>query len=236
METNYDYQSAYLAAEAPPEERATFIRKTYLHLGGAILAFIALEWVLFQIGMPEVMLNLLAKSQYSWLIVLGGFMAASWMAQSMADSNASEGVQYLGLSLYVVAEAIIFMPLLFIIANFSSPDVIPLAAIITLLLFGGITFTAFTTRADFSFLGSILKMGGFVALGIIVASIFFGFTLGLLFSSVMVLFAGGCILYTTSNMIHKYNTNQHVAAALSLFASIALMFWYLLRILNRARN
>jgi len=111
-----------------------------------------------------------------------------------------------------------------------------MAAIITLLLFAGITFTAFTTRKDFSFLGGILKIGGFVALGVIIASIMFGFTLGLVFSSLMVLFAGGCILYTTSNMIHKYSANQHVAAALSLFASIALMFWYLIRILNRARD
>ncbi|MBA4149744.1 MAG: Bax inhibitor-1 family protein [Verrucomicrobia bacterium] len=230
--TNYGYQSAYVAADASPEERASFIRKTYLHLAGAILAFIVLEWVLFQVGLPKVMLNLLGQSRFSWLIVLGGFMAASWAAQKMADSDASPTIQYFGLGLYVVAQAVIFMPLL-LISSASAPDVIPMAAIITLLLFGGITFTAFSTRADFSFLGGILKMGGFVALGIIVASIMFGFTLGLLFSSIMVLFAGGCILYTTSNLIHKYNTNQHVAASLSLFASIALMFWYLLRILNR---
>ena len=179
------------------------------------------------------MSQLLAKSRYSWLIVLGSFMAVSWLAETWANSNTSTGVQYVGLALYVVAQAIIFVPLLFITAVYSSPDVIPMAALITLLLFAGITFTAFTTRQDFSFMGGILKIGGFVALGVIVASILFGFNLGLLFSSIMVLFAGGCILYTTSNIIHKYNPNQHVAAALSLFASIALMFWYLLRILNR---
>ncbi|MFN7141571.1 MAG: Bax inhibitor-1 family protein [Limisphaerales bacterium] len=231
--TDYGYQTTYVAADASPEERAAFIRRTYLHLGGAILAFIVLEWMLFQAGLPPKMMELLSVSPYSWLIVLGAFMGASWLAESMANSGASTGMQYCGLGLYVVAEAIIFMPLLYFVAAFSSPDVIPMAAIITLLLFGGITFTAFSTRADFSFLGGILKIGGFVALGIIVVSIIFGFTLGLLFSSLMVIFAGACILYTTSNMIHKYNTDQHVAAALSLFASIALMFWYLLRILNR---
>ena len=230
------YQYAQIVSDASPEERASFIRRTYTHLAGAILAFIALEWLLFQIGVPKVMVNLLAQSRYSWLIVMGAFMAISWLAEWFANSETSAGIQYLGLGIYVIAEALIFVPLLFIISEFSHPDVIPMAAIITILLFAGITFTAFSTRKDFSFLGGILKVGSFVALGIIVASILFGFNLGLLFASIMVLFAGGVILYTTSNIIHRYNTNQHVAAALSLFAAIALMFWYLLRILNRARD
>jgi len=106
-----------------------------------------------------------------------------------------------------------------------------MAAIITGLLFLGLTVTAFTTKTNFSFLGGILKIGSFVALGIIAASCIFGFTLGLLFSGVMVAFAAGAILYTTSSIIHDYNTDQHVAASLSLFASVALLFWYVLRIL-----
>jgi FtsH-binding integral membrane protein len=51
----------------------------------------------------------------------------------------------------------------------------------------------------------------------------------------MVAFAGGAILYDTSNILHRYNTNQHVAAALSLFASVALLFWYILRITSSRR-
>lgn len=235
METNYAYQSSYLVADAPPEDRASFIRKTYMHLGGAILAFIALEWVFFQTGLAVKSLEWLVAKGISWLIVLGAFMVVSWIAQKMADSGASAGVQYLGLGLYVVAEALIFMPLL-MIASLYARDIIPMAAIITLLLFGGIAFTAFTTRTDFSFLGPILKIGGFVALGVIALALIFGFTLGLLFSSIMVIFAGGCILYTTSNIIHRYNTNQHVAASLSLFASVALMFWYVIRILIALRG
>jgi uncharacterized protein len=233
---NETYQPSYTVADASGEERAAFIRRTYTHLAGAILAFIGLEFLLFQVGVPEMAVSLLAKGRFSWLIVLGGFMAISWVAESLANSNASTGIQYVGLGLYVVAEALIFVPLLWLVTKFSTPDVIPMAATITLLLFAGITFTAFTTRKDFSFMGGILKIGGFVAFGVIIASIVVGFNLGLLFASIMVLFAGGCILYTTSNIIHKYNTNQHVAAALSLFASIALMFWYLIRILNRARD
>jgi uncharacterized protein len=97
-------------------------------------------------------------------------------------------------------------------------------------MFGGLTAIAVITRKDFSFLGSILTMGGFIALGLIACSAIFGFSLGLFFSVVMVVFASAAILYDTSNVLHHYNTNQHVAASLELFASVALLFWYILRI------
>ena len=102
----------------------------------------------------------------------------------------------------------------------------------TLGLFLGLTATVFLTRSDFSFLGPILAIGGFVALGFIIASAIFGFSLGSLFAFVMVAFAGTAILYNTSNVLHKYNPNQHVAASLTLFASIALLFWYILSIFS----
>jgi hypothetical protein len=228
-----DYQAPYIVADAPAEARAAFIRRTYSHLAGAILAFIALETVFFSMGWPERFTQTIFSAPFGWLIVLGSFIGVSWLAEYWANNSTSITTQYWGLGLYVVAEAVIFMPLLYIAAARSTPDVIPTAALITALLFGGLTYTAFTVKTDFSFLGGILKIGGFVALGVIVCACIWGFTLGLLFSSVMVIFAAGCILYTTSNILHRYNTNQHVAAALSLFAAVALMFWYILRILMR---
>lgn len=225
------YRNPYVVAEAPAAERAAFIRQTYGHLAGAILAFVAVEFAFFQLDLPAKTMQLLAGSRYSWLIVLGAFMFVSWIADKWAQSDTSVGMQYTGLGLYVVAEAAIFMPILFVAAKLCTPDTIPMAALITGMLFAGLTYTAFTTRKDFSFLGGILKIAGWVAMGIIGASILFGFNLGLLFSSVMVLFAGGAILYTTSNIIHQYRPGQHVAAALALFASVALLFWYVLRIL-----
>jgi hypothetical protein len=134
----------------------------------------------------------------------------------------------------VVAEAFIFVPLLYLADRIAGGDVIRNAALLTLLLFTGLTYTALTTRKDFSFLGGMLKISFFVALGIIVASIVFGFNLGLIFSAFMVIVASASILYNTSNILHRYHSGQHVAAALSLFASIALLFWYILRILMGA--
>jgi uncharacterized protein len=224
------YPNGSAVANAVPDARAAFIRQTYGHLAAAILAFTLIEAALFQTTLPESMMELLATSRYSWMIVLGAFMGVSWVATNWAQSGASLSTQYGGLALYVVAEAIIFVPLLFMAARTSGPDVIPSAGLLTLLLFTGLTFIAFTSRKDFSFLGSILTMSCFIGLGVIVASILFGFTLGLIFSCFMVLVAAGSILYNTSNIMRQYNTTQYVAASLALFASVALMFWYILRI------
>ena len=214
---------------ATADVRSDFIRRTYTHLAFAILAFILVESLLLQWSGAAALVYLMVDG-YSWLFVLGAFMGVSWLADEWARSDTSPQLQYIGLGLYVVAEAVIFLPLLYIAANFSSPDVIPAAGIITALLFGGLTFTAFTTKKDFSFLRSILATGGFVALGVIVASILFGFSLGIVFSTVMVGFAAGAILYDTSNIIREYRPDQHVAASLALFASVALLFWYVLQI------
>jgi FtsH-binding integral membrane protein len=167
----------------------------------------------------------------SWLVVIGLFMGVSYIANKLAVSQTSQQMQYLGLALFVVAEAIVFLPLLYIATIYGGDGVIASAGMMTLLLVGGITATVFITKKDFSFMGSFLSMGGFVALGFIICSMIFGFSLGLIFASVMVVFAGGAVLYSTSNVLHQHSTDQHVAAALSLFASVALLFFYILQVL-----
>jgi FtsH-binding integral membrane protein len=101
---------------------------------------------------------------------------------------------------------------------------------VTLVGFTGLTFVAFVTRKDFSFLRGILMWAGVLALVAIVGGVVFGFQLGTWFSIAMVGLAGAAILYDTSNVIHRFPTDRYVAAALELFASVALMFWYVLRL------
>lgn len=233
METYTNTFGNNSAANALPAERARFIRNTYIHLAGAILAFVALEAFLFMSGAAQTIASTMLGGRFSWLIVLGAFMGISFLASWWANSQTSRVMQYLGLALYVVGEAVIFVPMLYIAAYYGGGgDVIAKAGIVTLGLFLGITSVVFLTRSDFSFLGPILAIGGFVALGFIVASILFGFSLGSIFAFVMVAFAGTAILYETSNVLHRYQTNQYVAASLTLFAAIALLFWYILSIFS----
>jgi len=225
------------AAEALPENRAQFIRKTYLLLAAAIVAFIIVEAFLFVSGAATLIASVMfSGGAMGWLLVLGLFMGVSFLANRWATSETSRVTQYLGLGVFVVAEAIIFVPLIFMATYYAGDaNVLLKSGIVTLGLFLGITATVFITRSDFSFLGPILAIGGFTALGFIVASAIFGFSLGSVFAFVMVAFAGTAILYETSNVLHRFNTNQHVAAALTLFAAIALLFWYLLTIFSSRR-
>jgi FtsH-binding integral membrane protein len=227
---NTGYANPYAVSGASSEVRADFIKKTYLHLAGAIVVFAVLEAALLQSSIGQQLARTMLSG--SWLLVLGAFMVVSFIADRWARSNTSKGKQYLGLGLFTVAEAIIFLPML-MIAQTQAPDVISKAAITTGILVAGLTVVVFGTGKDFSFMGTFLKVGGFVALGVIVAATIFGFSLGILFSGAMVLFACGSIIYTTSNIVHHYQPGQYVAASLSLFSGVALLFWYLLQIFMR---
>jgi FtsH-binding integral membrane protein len=221
-----------IAVRATESARAGFIRRTYAHLAGAILAFTAIELVVFNI-LPESVQATIIRTMFGMgaLLLIAAFIGVAWLANYWAQSEASVGLQYAGLALYVVAEAIIFVPMLFLATHIADKSVLPTAAVLTLAMFGGLTLTVFVTQKDFSFLAPILCIGCFVAFGFILAGVLFGFHLGLLFSFGMVALASAFILYDTSNVLHHYRTDQHVAAALALFASVALLFWYILNIL-----
>ena len=224
----FDYGTA---ASATADSRADFIRRTYIHLLFAVLACVAIDaFALTMFGDQLLKLSIGLLGGWQWLIVLGAFMAVSYIADMWAHSKTSRQMQYIGLCTYVVAEAVILLPLLCIASHFAGPDTIMSAGIVTGVVFGGLTLTVLVTKADFSFLRWALVVAGFVAFGAIVASIFLGFSLGLWFSVAMVVFASAIILYNTSNVLHQYNTDQHVAASLALFASVALLFWYVLQI------
>jgi FtsH-binding integral membrane protein len=222
------------AAEAAPVERAAFIRRTYTLLAAAILAFIAVEALLFMSGAATAIASLMfSGGSIGWLLVLGLFMGVSFLANRWATSETSVATQYMGLGIFIIAEAIIFVPLIMMATYYSGDGSVLLkAGTVTLGLFLGITMTVFITRTDFSFLAPVLAIGGFAALGFIVASALFGFSLGTVFAFVMVAFAGTAILYETSQVLHRFNTKQHVAASLTLFASVALLFWYILTIFS----
>jgi hypothetical protein len=217
------------------EARVAFYKKTYTHLALAVLLFILVEMIFFQI--PALLQFALSLTQgWLWLIMLGGFMLVTNYAEKMALTSHDKNKQYLALLLFVIAEAFIFIPLIFIammIAADGGMEILNQAAILTLSLFSGLSAVVLLTKKDFSFMKSILAIGFFIALGLIVAGVLFGFNLGLWFSVGMVILASGSILYQTSNMAHKYSEDQYVAASLGLFASLMLLFWYILSILSR---
>ena len=227
MSDSYPLTADRPVAEIDVDSRAVFVARTYLHLFGAILAFTLLEMALFTSGIAWTIAEGMLGT--SWLLVLGGFVIVSWIASSVAHRARSLAAQYAALAGFVVAEALIFVPLLAIAFN-TAPGAIESAAIVTLGGFAGLTFVAWWTRKDFSFLRGVLMWAGIGAVIAIVASLLFGFHLGTWFSVGMVLVAGASILYDTSNVLHHFSEDRYVAASLELFASVAMMFWYVLRL------
>ena len=230
--------SAYgnVAALANVTERTDFIRKTYLHLAGAVIGFVLLEAVIINTVGP-VLLEMMGKFRWAPMILMFGFMAVGWLARSWAESETSQQLQYVGLSLYVLAEAVIMAPLL-LFATAVDDQIPAMAGVVTGVVFAGLTAFTFMTRADFSWMGRILWIVGLGALGFAICAMVFQQSswLGMGFSVAMVVLAAGYILYDTSNVLHHYRTSQHVAASLALFASVALMFWYVVRIFIAMRE
>ncbi|MEM7408687.1 MAG: Bax inhibitor-1 family protein [Myxococcota bacterium] len=209
------------------DSREQFISRTYSHLFGAVLAFIGLEAALFASGLGEPLAQVMLQG--SWLIVLGAFIVVGWIASRVAHTVESLSMQYVALAGYVVAEVLIFVPMIYL-AETMAPGALEAAGIATIVGFSALTAIAFVTRKDFSFMKGFLMWAGVGALALIVVNVAFGMALGPLFAVGMVLLAGASILYDTSNVIHHYEEDRYVAASLELFASVALMFWYVLRI------
>jgi FtsH-binding integral membrane protein len=231
-------------------DRLRFIRLTYLHLFGAILVFAGLLWALFnvkflvmKVSIPFVTFAL--GGRWNWAVVLVAFMVVSWVADYWASHTTSKAMQYVGLAVYTVAEALIFVPLLAIVQwktaeiiakGGGNPNILRDSAITTLAIFAALTASVYITKKDFSFLRSGLMMAGAASVVVVFLALGFGFNLGIVFSVAMVLLASGYVLYQTSQVFAHYHTESYVAAALALFSSIALMFWYVIRIFMRMRQ
>jgi FtsH-binding integral membrane protein len=231
-------------------DRVAFLRKTYGLLGVSLIAFAAIAAGILRYA-PETSYHFSSwafSGRLTWLIVIGLFIGVGYIAERLARSETSPALQYLGLGIFVAAEAILLQPLLWIlILRFGNPEALRVgsdgvlsgqagsilmqAILITLSIFIGLTLTVFVTKKDFSFMRGVLTICTFAALGVIVASMIFGFSLGALFCGAMILLMAGYILYQTSRVMSYFPPTAHVAAALMLFSTVATLFWYVLQLL-----
>ena len=228
---NQTFNGKLMVSQLSEIDRVAFYKKTYSHVAGGVLAFILFEYLLLQSD-TVVEFALSMTQGWRWLIMLGGFMFITNYAEGMALKTPDKNKQYLAYGIYILAEAFIFVPLIYIAAFYmeSGTEILNQAAIVTLALFSGLSAIVFVTKKDFSFLKAGLTVGFFIAIGLIIAGSIFGFNLGLWFSVGMCLLAAGSILYQTSNLVNKYGVEDYIPAALGLFASLMLLFWYILRI------
>ncbi len=224
MQSNVSHMTPVSALSV--DSRSEFIWKCYAHVVGAILAFAAISSYFFTSGISAAIAGPMLNN---WWMVLGAFIVAGWGATHVAHRLESTAAQYAAFAAFIFLQALIFAPMLFI-AAMQYEGIIESAAGVTVLGAVGLVATAMITRKDFSFLRGMLVWGGMLAVVGIFSSMIFGFELGTWFSIAMIGFAGAAVLYDTSNILHHYPQDKYVAASLQLFASIAMMFWYILRL------
>lgn len=223
-------------------DRIAFLRKTYTLLTVALAAFAGTTAGIIKFA-PELSKRFSAwafQGQLSWLLVIGLFMVVGFVAQKLAMSETSRGLQFIGLAIAVVAQAILLQPMIWILmykfgnhADMTGQAGVIMgeAVVITLAIFGGLTATVFVTKKDFSFMRGALTIASFAFIGVALASMIFGFHMGAVFSGIGILLMGGYILYQTSMVMNYFPPTAFVAASLMLFSTIATLFWYVLQFL-----
>jgi len=222
-------------------DRVAFLRKAYGLLGGALIVWAAATAYMFRY-MPEVSFKFSrwALTGYNWFAVIGLLIASGMVAQWLARSETSRTIQYIGLGVEVAAWTFLMQPMLWVLFLKFKPAgaqaILAQGTVATLVIFGGLTATVFITKKDFSFLRGVVTVGMFAALGIILGSMLFGFTLGLVFTGALIALLSLKILYDTSLLMNYFPPTHYVSAALMLFGTVATLFWNILVFLMKMRS
>lgn len=222
---------AQSVAQASAEAQLDFIRKTYVFFLAGILCALVVGTMTLQIGSLQVLSQTLWNS--SPLIVLALLLGGSFGAQAISRV---EGLNLIGLFGFTALIGFLFGPILAMYDR-SAPGIVSQAAVMSAVVFGSLTAYVFVTRKNFQFIGGFLFVG---MVSLIVGSVInmlwlknWDFSYWLAWGSLVI--SSGFVLYTTSNMLHEYRSNEYVSAALSLFISFFNIFMSILRILAGRR-
>ncbi|MAL96899.1 MAG: BAX inhibitor protein [Alteromonadaceae bacterium] len=122
-------------------------------------------------------------------------------------------------------------PMIGAFAAAEAMGIVNLALSMTAVTFVGLSVFTLVTRKDFSFLSGFIMIGFLVLLAGIVANIFLQIpALQLAISAGVTLFAGACILFQTSAIIHGGERN-YIMATIGLYVAIYNLFVSLLHLL-----
>jgi modulator of FtsH protease len=212
------------AAEASVSDRIAFIRRVYALFFAATL--FAIGGALLGLTFPPLMIFAAEHPIIMFIVMIGGVIGAQAVRHV-------PGVNLAALFGFTTLTGVIISPVLYVIGR-SNPGSILQAGVMTVAIFGGLTVYVFVSRRDFSFLRGMVTVGLVVVIVAGLINIFVGsLGLGFALSAAALLLFAGFVLYDTSNIIHRYPTNEYVAGALSLYLDAFNIFLALLRILNR---
>ena len=167
-------------------------------------------------------------NQYYWGFVIaeiGVLLLCFWKRKTAT-------LGFVLLFTFTVLSGITVSPLIYVYQTVAGQ-----AAALTV-VFCGLTAYVFVSKKDFSFLGGILWVGIILMVvgGLLNLFFFKSFDLQYFMAWIGVFLFSGFILYDTSNIIRRYNTDEYIAGALSLYLDILNLFIHLLIILGGRRS
>ena len=223
QEYDSDYGSPFGTMELS-DERIAFIRRVYLWFGASVLLAVVA-------GMATTMVPGLAKWAVAhrtalWIAEFA-LIIGSWFLRDRHPLNIAVLLAFAGITgVSVGAIALVLM-------SVGKAAVIGKAGVVTMMAFGGLTFYAFNTTRDFSFMRGMLVTGVWTVFGLGIAAWIFGFGgngLWFLLSAAGALLGAGFVLYDTHNIIHHYEEGQEVGAAFGLYWSVWYLFMNLIQL------
>ncbi len=210
---------AYMDAAA----RGVFIAKVYNLLFGVVALMVAAGFVAFK----KVELPISSGLFYTLLFAPLGVLVLGAFTRNI------KGVNLLLFAVYGILEGLFLGILAKVYAEAGLGTIFAQAAILSLLVFGGLTAFVHVTKKDFSFLGGVLSVLIFVLLGAVIVGFFVKSTMFHLLVS-----AGGTaifamyILFDTSQILHRVHEDEAVSAAWMLFIDLVGLFIYILNLLT----
>ncbi len=221
-----DRHRGMLAIQVSAPERLAFLRKVYSLFTMAIVIFAGTTWACCN----ETALGWVAPI-YGYGII-GPILLMVAVGAIMRLGASRFPINLFALVGFAVLEGFLVGPLVFLVSASRGTEVVAQAAVLTAVVFAGLTLVTLTSKRDFSFLRSGLWTCLWVLIGLGLVGMLFGMDwFGWGWSVAWVILMAGFVLYDTSNIMRHYPTNMAVSAAMALFFDFVILFKHLLMLL-----
>jgi len=204
------------AASTRTDARISFLGKTYGMLALCITAGSLGAYLSMGTAFPY---------QHPWMMLFA-MIGGIFLVQAVRHKPVINFAALLG---FGALTGMAVSPLVAFVAE-KSGMLVAQAYMTTAVAFAGLTIYTFVSRKDFSFLKGFVWTG-LIALIVLSLSNYFFFesgTMQLAISGMGVLLFSAFILYDTSSILRDYPDNEYIAAALTLYLDVFLLFEHLL--------
>lgn len=225
MEQTQSFGHIQTASEAPLSERMAFLRKVYGLLSISVLMAAAASW--FTLSNEAFLMTVYRSQMMFFILQIGAIFFAMW-------ARKKETLGLVALFTFTILTGITTAPVL---AMYTG-GIVTQAALMTGLIFAGLSIYTVRSKKDFSFMGGMLTTGLLILVvgGLLNAFIFKSSAGAFMFSCVGVFLFSGFIIYDTFNILRRYPTDEYISATLSLYLDILNLFMALLHILGGSRD